>query len=168
MKNIRILLLAAALVAALSGCTTMDPGQQQAIIGAEVGNAIGTYVLSKSPTPQAVQALQDLAAVLPGIPLGKVTAAQLGAVNRELIALQGTLSATQQTLLDQVGSALALIARANAMATPGGAITPAQALLVAGCTNVALGLQNAIDYSGLVSAPVALTATLAIEPLPVK
>lgn len=134
----------AALSLTSTGCATLDPGQQIALANAAAGNAVATYLLGKNGAA-AVQPLNDLAAKLPLIVEGKVTAYQLGQLNAELQGVQSGVSGTNQQLFDQAGSLIALISKSAADAT-GGALTPQQAVLLGYCQNVAQGIQNAVQY----------------------
>jgi len=168
MKNQIVRVLSAVLLGAafvgLTACQTVDLKTAAEL---ELGNGVATYVLDNTTNQAgAVQALSDLAAILPGIALGQVSSAQLGVVNRELIAMQ-TLSASNQKVLDQIGSLIGLISNMQA-AGGGGAVTPVQALLAASGNNVALGIENAIAYKGLdATADVPkLTKSLAVHSIP--
>ena len=81
-------ILGLSLAALLSGCASLTPQQKIALAGAESGNVYATYELGKATTPAAqvttVKALTDLATELPNIPLGKVSAFQIGALQAEL------------------------------------------------------------------------------------
>lgn len=139
-------LLACALFA---GCAGMSKEQQLALAGAESGNAYATYVLTKAPDPAskalAVKALTDLAVELPNIPLGKVTAFQLGQLNGELQAAKANLISNPQAE-NQIVSFISLVANNQGTLT-GGIVTADQALVFGAFQNVATGIGNAVQFA---------------------
>ncbi len=134
--------------------------QLQSLATAELGNAIGTYVLAKVGAP-AVPGLTSLAADLPQIPLGKLTPVQLGTLSAQLSKIQGQMQASQAAgesvgtppvnlsqTLSQLGSLISLVSSSEATAT-GGLETADQAIAVQYLANVSQGLANALGlYAG--------------------
>jgi hypothetical protein len=138
---------------------SFDILQLQSLATAELGNAIATYTLGKNGSA-AVQGLQDLATDLPLIPLGKVTASELGALSAELNATQASMkvSATAgvttiptappsnlSQIISQLGSLIALITTSQPSAS-GGLETVDQAIAVQYFANVSQGLLNGVQF----------------------
>lgn len=123
----------------VSSCKT--PTQNAAIATAEAGNAYATYELGKSVAN--LKGLQDLAAALPLMPLGKVSAEQLGVINAELTAALNTTAGGTQ-INNQIGSLIALVSQSEYSA--GGPETAEQGVLVAQATDVAGGILNGIQF----------------------
>lgn len=163
MKKTTIISLLFASVLLLAGCAgigPLTPTQQLALGNAAGGNIVATYVLDTQGAP-AVKGLNDLSAALPDIPLGKVSAFQLGAINAELKGIQdkvvasinsgtttvgtGKTAVVLSQVLDQVGSLISLVSKSMA-ANSGGNETLEQSVLVASAQNIANGIQNAISY----------------------
>lgn len=137
--KVLVSIFAASLVS-LTACFT--PTQQIAVGSAEIGNALATYELNKDGSA-AIKGLQDLATNLPLIPLGKVSANELGIINAELQQVQsGQVKSSQ--LYAQVGSLIALVSQSAA--TAGGNPTLEAGQLVAEATDVSNGINNAIQY----------------------
>lgn len=130
--------------------------QLQSLATAELGNAVATYVLSKSGV-SAVKALQDLATNLPLIPLGKVSPTELGTLTAELSkthsAISGSAAAGEtvagvsslQETASQLGSLISLVSQAEPTAS-GGLETPDQALAVQYLWNFSSGVLNGVQF----------------------
>lgn len=131
-----------AAVLGLCGCS-MTPQQGIALAGAESGNAYATYVLQKGG-PSAVKALTDLVTELPQIPLGKVSAFNLGALQAELAQAKADLVTNPQAS-SQINSLISLVAN-NQGTLNGGIVTADQALVFAAFQNVANGIANAVQF----------------------
>jgi hypothetical protein len=125
---------------------SLDPQVIFAGATAEAGNALATWLLGKNGAA-SVSGLQNLAANLPLIPVGKVTPFNLGVISAQLSAINS--AATSQNadakFLSQIGSVIALVSNEEAAAS-GGNITTSQAVLVAAATNVANGINNALGF----------------------
>lgn len=143
MKNIMLKIIATLCVFSLGACFT--PTQGIALATAEAGNAFASYVLTKNGAP-AIKALTDLAAALPLIPQGKVSATQLGVINAELQVVQAQLGNTpaNNQLYSQVGSLLSLVSQAAGAA--GGNATIETGAIIASCLDVQNGINNAIQF----------------------
>lgn len=131
-----------AAVCFLQGCATMSNSQKVALAGAEAGNAYATFELQKSGAA-AVKALTDLAVELPNIPLGKVSAFQIGALQAELQVAKANL-ATNPTAENQIISLASLVANNQGTLTSG-IVTGEQALVFGAFQNVATGIANAVQ-----------------------
>jgi hypothetical protein len=144
MKIMKTLVVLGALP--LVGCV-FTPSQKIALAGAEAGNVYATYELSQAvlPATQAatVKALTDLATALPNIPLGKVSAFQLGALQGELQVAKANLITNPQAE-DQIISLISLIAN-NQGSLSGGVVTAEQAEVFGAFQNVATGITNAVQ-----------------------
>lgn len=132
-------------LSSLSGCA-MTPLQAQALAGAASGNAYATFELSKT-TPATkdatVKALTDLATKLPLIPLGKVSAFDIGALQGELQVAKANL--IKDSLAEnQIDSLIALVAN-NQGSMSGGIVSADQALVFGAFQNVATGINNAVQ-----------------------
>lgn len=138
MKSLLLVLLAFACF----GCVA-TPEQTIALANASAGNAYATYELNKGGT-KAVVALTHLSLILPDVPLGKVSASELGALGAELKLAQASFVNDDATR-NQLGSFLALISQNAGMIT-GGNITAKQALVMAHFQNVSNGITNAIAF----------------------
>lgn len=142
-------LLAISCLLAGAGCAGMSKEQEIALAGAASGNAYATYVLTKAATADqktaAVKALTDLAAELPNIPLGKVSAFQLGALQAELKQASADLISNPQAE-NQIGSLISLVAN-NQGTLSGGIVTADQSLVFGAFQNVATGIGNAVQFA---------------------
>ena len=141
MKSPLAALIALAL-ALLPGC--MTPTQQAADATFLAGQAFATAELAKNPA--ALKGLQDFAAALPSIPLGKVSAFQMGVLNAELSPLTAASAAnpTYSQAYSQVGAAisgLSQIAGGN-----GGNPTAEVGVLIAWFTDFANGVNQGIQF----------------------
>lgn len=150
MKCISSIAAAVFAIAFFSGCVA-TPQQQIALAGAASGNAYATFELQKATTPAeagaTVKALTDLAAEMPGIPLGKVSTKQLGALNAELQLAKISLIQNSKSS-SQIDSLIALVSN-NQGTLSGGIVTAQQAIVFGAFQNVASGITNALDfYSG--------------------
>jgi hypothetical protein len=125
---------------------SLDPQVILAEATSAAGNAIATFLLGKEGAG-AVPGLQNLASLLPKIPVGAVGPASLGFVTAQLngINAKATAASAPSQLLSQIGSVIALVSNEEAAAS-GGAMTVNQALLVAAATNVAQGIGNALAF----------------------
>jgi len=129
-----------------------------ALGNAAAGNALGTFVLDKYGSVE-LKGLTDLATDLPLIPLGKVTPAELGALDTELQSYKTavatvastnptapvTSSTNAQQLLDQIISLIALVSNAMPSAS-GGIETADQALAAVYLSQWAAGIHNALGF----------------------
>lgn len=136
------LILAFSAILALTGCASLSPQQQIALAGAESGNVYATWALGKSGQA-AVKALTDLQAELPQIPLGKVTAFNIGALQAELSQAKIDLQSNPQAE-SQITSFISLVAN-NQGTLSSGIVTADQAMVYGAFTNVASGINNAIQ-----------------------
>ncbi len=125
---------------------TLDPQTLIAQLGSVVGNSIALYFLEKDGA-KAVVPLQNLAALLPNVALGKVNSFQMGQLVAQLEAMgaSATKAAQPQPFLDQLAAAVALVSQSQA-ASGGGDITITQALLSAAAQNLANGINAACQY----------------------
>lgn len=128
-----------------AGCA-LTPTQQVADASYLAGSAFATGELGKNPA--ILKGLQDFAAALPLIPLGKVSAFQMGVINAEL---QPLLSAAQSkpqfaTVYSQIGGLIS--ASSQLFGSGGGSAAPtAEAgLAVATCTDFANGIGQGIQF----------------------
>ena len=140
-------ILGLSLAALLSGCASLTPQQKIALAGAESGNVYATYELGKATTPAAqvttVKALTDLATELPNIPLGKVSAFQIGALQAELDQAKVNLI-TDPAKENQIVSLISLVANNQGTLT-NGVMTADQALVFGAFQNVATGITNGVQ-----------------------
>lgn len=133
------------LLYAFAGCAA-TPEQNIALGFAAAGNTYATYELGKGG-PATVTALTHLALIMPDIPLGKVSARELGQLNAELQVAKANLVKNEQAD-NQIGSLIALVSQ-NAGTMAGGNLTAHQAIIMAQFQNVANGISAAIAfYSG--------------------
>lgn len=132
-----------------SGCNSMTTDQKIALAGAESGNIYATAELTQAATPAAkaatIQALTDLAAKLPLIPLGKVSTFDIGALQQELKNVHATLI-TDPKAANQIDSFIALVANNQGTLTSG-IVTGEQALIFGAFQNVATGITNAVQFA---------------------
>ena len=119
--------------------------QFQALGIEEAGNAFATYELGRT-SGSATTALLALAAILPLIPVGQASTEQIGSVNGQLEAALGTVPSTDTTLIDQLGSLVALVSQSQE-AAQGGVQTIDQGILVTIATNAKVGIVNAVSYA---------------------
>ena len=119
--------------------------QLQSVATSEAGNALATYELGRTKGA-ALKFLTNLAAALPKIPLGQVSAENLGILSGELKASQSSISDSTSQLYSQVGSVIALVSQSQAVAQ-GGVETVDQGILVQIANNVASGILNAEAFA---------------------
>lgn len=132
-------LLLVPLVMLETACST--PTQQLASANFLAGNAFATYQLGRDPS--TLKGLQDLAAALPNIPTGKVTAFEMGALNAELKPLQAAANSDPKNAAayNQIGSAISAAAQLN-----GKNPTVNDAILIAACMDFANGINHGIEF----------------------
>lgn len=144
-----LLTLGLAVAALSAGCVSTGV----ALANAEAGNAFATYELNRDPA--TLQGLQDMAKALPDIPLGKVSAYQLGVIQGELNKAK---IGTSGQLASQIGSMIALVSQAG-LVSNGGVPTAEAGIISADCADAAAGINNAIAYwQGQNSVPKATTS----------
>lgn len=146
MKSKSLLISAFAIATLFSTGCVLTPSQKIALAGAESGNAYATFELTKTnAATQAatVKALTDLATKLPQIPLGKVSAFDLGALQGELQVAKANLI-TDPKAENQIISLISLVSN-NQGTLSGGVVTADQALVFGAFQNVATGITNAVQ-----------------------
>ena len=127
----------------LTGCA-ITPQQGAALASAESGNVYATWALGKSGQ-SAIKALTDLQNELPQIPLGKVTAFNIGSLQAELQQAKIDFSkAGNNQAVSQITSFISLVAD-NQGTLSGGIVTADQALVFAAFQNVANGIGNGVQ-----------------------
>lgn len=123
----------------LPGCGT--PAQNLATGNYLAGNFYATYELGKNPA--SLPGLEHLVTALPLIPMGKVSAREMGQLNAEL-ALAKAAAPDSQTA-NQVGSLISAVSQASAAAN-GGNPTINTAVISAALTDAANGIRHGIDF----------------------
>ena len=123
---------------------SLDPQTIIAQATSAAGNAIATFMLAKKGAA-AVAGLQNLAAKLPNIPIGKVAPGDAGILAGQIAQALSLTTPSDQLVIQQLGSLSALISNAAGSASTGD-ITITQALLQGAGQNFANGINSAVAF----------------------
>lgn len=127
------------------GCA-MTPTQEAASGTYLAGSAFATGELGKNPA--VLKGLQDFAAALPLIPLGKVSPYQMGVINAELQPLVAAAASKPQyaQVFSQIGNFISAASQLSGNGLGSAAPTAEAGLAVAECTDFGNGITEGIQF----------------------